>query len=141
MTPPILFLIFKRPDKTQAVFETIRAARPSRLYVGADGPRPDRPGEAELCEQTRAIIQGVDWPCEVKTLFRSDNLGCQKAVSGAVTWFFQHEAEGVILEDDIVVDPTFFPFAAQMLDRYRDTPDVMSITACNMQPQDRHYDA
>ncbi|MEM8823726.1 MAG: hypothetical protein AAGF30_08975 [Pseudomonadota bacterium] len=140
-TPPILFLIFNRPAKTKAVLDTIRAIRPSRLYIAADGPRSDRPADIELCQQTRALVDTVDWPCEVRTLFRDDNLGCRQAVSGAITWFFDQEPEGIILEDDVLVDPSFIRFAAEMLDRYRDDPRVMSITACNVQPPDRDYDA
>ncbi len=132
--PPILFLIFNRPDKTRAVFDTIRQAQPARLYVAADGPRSE--GEAAICQETRAIVDEVDWPCEVQTLFRDHNLGCGRAVSGAITWFFEHEPEGVILEDDILVDPDFFDFAAEMLERYRDDPRVTSINAFNMLSDD-----
>ena len=83
MKSPVLFLIFNRPDTTERVFEEIRKARPPRLYVAADGPRASRPGEKEICEKTRAIVGNVDWPCEVKTLFRDVNLGCGHAVSQA----------------------------------------------------------
>ncbi len=138
-TPPILFLIFNRPEKTRQSFECLRQAKPSRLYVAADGPRVDRPGEAELCAQTRAIIEEVDWPCEVHRLYRDDNLGCGRAVASAVTWFFDHEPEGVIVEDDIVLDQSFFRFSAEMLERYRDDPRITSITACNMLPDDFEY--
>ena len=90
MKSPVLFLIFNRPDTTERVFEEIRKARPPRLYVAADGPRASRPGEKEICEKTRAIVGNVDWPCEVKTLFRDVNLGCGHAVSQAITWFFDN---------------------------------------------------
>jgi len=68
-TLPVIFIIFNRPDTTRQVFETIRAARPRKLLVIADGPRANRPGEAEKCLATRAIIDGVDWDCEVMTNF------------------------------------------------------------------------
>lgn len=135
MNTPILFLIFNRPDKTRTVFETIRAARPARLYVAADGPRTEN--EAAICAQTRAVIDSVDWPCEVQTLYREQNLGCGRAVSQAIGWFFEHEPEGIILEDDILVDPGFFDFASEMLERYRDTPHVTTISANNQLPPER----
>ena len=81
---PVLFLIFNRPGTTALVMETIREARPPRLYVAADGQR-DRPGEAERCEEARRIATAVDWPCEVQTLFRDHNLGCREAVSKALS--------------------------------------------------------
>ncbi|MEL6609160.1 MAG: hypothetical protein AAFO93_09650 [Pseudomonadota bacterium] len=128
-TPPILFVVFNRPDKTRQSFEVIRAARPARLYVAADGPREARDGEAALCEAVRAITEDVDWPCEVHRLYRDSNLGCGRGVSGAITWFFENEEAGIILEDDITPDPSFFPFAAEMLARYADDPTVFAVQA------------
>lgn len=125
----VLFLVFNRPDVTAKCFEAIRAARPTRLYVAADGPRSDRVGEAERCEQVRVIATSVDWPCEVKTLFRSENLGCRRAVSGAIDWFFEAEPEGIVLEDDCLASADWFRFAAEMLDRYRDDARIMCVSA------------
>src|ERR1700712_5593907 len=94
----ILFLIFNRPDVTTLVFNQIKLVKPKKLYVAADGPRDDKKGETELCEQTKAIINQIDWECELKTLYREGNLGCKAAVSGAIDWFFENEEEGIILE-------------------------------------------
>lgn len=131
MKSPILFLIFNRPDTTKRVFEEIRKAQPPRLYIAADGPRPSRQGEKELCEQTRAIATNVDWDCEVKTLFREENLGCGKAVSQAITWFFDNEPEGIILEDDVLPHPDFFPYCDELLEKYRDNEEIGVIAGHN----------
>ena len=117
---PILFLIFNREDKTQKVFEAIRRQKPKFLYVAADGARKDKPGEIEKCRRTRDIIKQVDWDCEVKTLFRAENLGCKIAVSSAITWFFEQAEYGIILEDDCLPDPSFFPFCEELLIKYKD---------------------
>jgi len=84
---PVLFLIFNRLGSASRVFNAIREARPTRLYIGCDGAREDRLGEAEIVGQVRLLAEKVDWPCEVKTLFRDKNLGCKAAVSSAITWF------------------------------------------------------
>lgn len=131
MKTAILFLIFNRPDTTFRVFETIRQAKPPRLYIAADGPRENRPGEKELCIETRSIINKIDWECEVKTLFRKTNLGCGKAVSQAITWFFENEEEGIILEDDILAHPDFFPYCEELLSKYRDNESVRFISGRN----------
>lgn len=131
MKTPVLFLVFNRPDVTARVFEAVREARPERLFVAADGARADRPGEAELCAQTRAIATAIDWPCELVTLFRDENLGCRRAVSGAISWFFEHVEDGIILEDDCVPDHSFFPYCTELLARYRDDARVMCITGDN----------
>jgi hypothetical protein len=57
-TPVVLF-IFNRPDTTRRVFEAIREIRPRTFLVVGDGPR-DRPGEAALCAETRAILNDID---------------------------------------------------------------------------------
>ena len=138
-TPPtqlrtaVLFLLFNRPDTTALVFEAIRKAKPPRLYVAADGPRADRQGEAEKVAKVREIATAVDWPCEVKTLFRDDNLGCKDAVSGGITWFFEHEEQGIILEDDCLPHSDFFTFCDVLLERYADEERVSVITGNNFQ--------
>jgi GT2 family glycosyltransferase len=102
MKTSILFLIFNRPQTTEKVFQAIKDTKPPKLYIAADGPRKDKVGEREKCEETRRIATQIDWDCEVKTLFRDENLGCGKAVSDAVSWFFQNEEEDIVLEDDVL---------------------------------------
>lgn len=136
-TPPhplktaVLFLIFNRPDTTKQVFTAIRKAKPPRLYVAADGPRSDKPGEAEKCDQVRNIATQVDWDCELKTLLRDKNLGCGKAVSNAIEWFFNSEEEGIILEDDCLPNQSFFWFCQELLKKYKSDCRVMHINGNN----------
>jgi len=131
---PILFLVFNRPDTTARVFQTIKAQEPKFLYVAADGPRDNKTGEFEKCEETRKIvIENIDWPCEVKTLFREKNLGCGKAVSSAIAWFFENVEEGIILEDDCLPHPEFFSYCTIMLEHYRYSNEVMFIGGDNFQ--------
>lgn len=131
---PLLFLVFNRPAVTRRVFEVIRTLRPTRLFVAADGPRPDRPGEDALVEETRRIALAVDWPCEVRTLLRDENLGCGRAVSGALGWFFEQVEEGIVLEDDCIPHPDFFPYCATLLERYRHEPRIASIAGTHFLP-------
>ncbi|MFA6430420.1 MAG: nucleotide-diphospho-sugar transferase [Candidatus Paceibacterota bacterium] len=135
MKTPILFIIFNRPGTTKVVFEAIRQAKPSKLFIAADGPRKNKPGEKELCEKTRKITEKIDWECEVKTLFREENLGCGKAVSGAISWFFENVEEGIILEDDCLPHPSFFRFCEELLERYRFDDKVFMISGNNFLPK------
>lgn len=130
-TTPILLLIFCRPETTTVVFEAIRKIQPKKLYIAADGARDAKPGEAERCAEARKIATAVDWDCEVFTLFRDKNLGLGKGISTAITWFFDHESEGIILEDDCLPSPSFFPFCAELLERYRDDSRIMEIGGNN----------
>jgi hypothetical protein len=141
MRSPLLFLVFNRPEPTVRVFEAIRAARPPRLYVAADGPRAGRAGEAERCALTRQVATAVDWDCQVQTLFREQNLGCKQAVSRAIDWFFEQEEEGIILEDDCLPVPSFFRFCEELLERYRTDQRVGMISGDNFQFGRKHGSA
>lgn len=129
---PVLFIIFNRPDTTQKVFDAIRLAQPSRLYIAADAPRKNNQADILKCSKTREIVKDIDWPCEVYTLYREDNLGCGIAVSEAINWFFSHNEEGIILEDDCLPHPDFFIFASKMLYKFRDNKRIISINGSNL---------
>jgi len=131
MDTPILFLIFNRPDVTAQVFSAIAKVKPKKMYIAADGPRSDKDGEKEKCLQTREIIDQIDWDCDVKTLLRSENLGCKIAVSSAIDWFFEYVEFGIILEDDCLPSESFFSFCSEMLVRYRNDSRVVMVSGQN----------
>lgn len=134
MQTPVLFLIFNRPEQSLEVFQQIRLQKPEQLFIAADGPRLDRQGETALCETTRQkVLEQIDWPCQVQTLFQTRNLGCGKAVSTAINWFFDQVEEGIILEDDCIPDPTFFSFCAALLKKYRHDEHILHINGSNFQ--------
>lgn len=128
LTTPVVLLVFNRPQHTRRIFEAIRSARPPKLLIVADGPRSDRPGEAERCAEVREICQQVDWPCEVITNFAPFNLGCKERVSSGLSWAFDQVEEAIILEDDCLPHPSFFPFCQELLKRYRDDTNVAVIS-------------
>ncbi|MDP3913230.1 MAG: nucleotide-diphospho-sugar transferase [Bacteroidota bacterium] len=130
---PILFLIFNRPDVTKRIFEQIRTIKPRYLYIAADGPRPGREDDLVNCRLTREIFNQIDWVCELKTLFRNENLGCGYAVCSSISWFFEQEEEGIILEDDCFPDLSFFQFCQELLDKYKDDEKIYLISGTNMQ--------
>lgn len=130
---PVAFIIFKRPDTTEKVFDRIRYAKPPKLLVIADGPRPDVPGEAEKCAAARAVVEKVDWPCEVMTNYSEINLGCDPRVASGLDWVFDIVEEAIILEDDCLPDLTFFRFCEELLERFRDDERIMTISGYNFQ--------
>ena len=129
---PVLFIIFNRPDTTAQVFAAIKQARPARLFIAADAPRPGNKTDEERCRLTKEAVSNIDWPCEVFTLFRESNRGCGLGVSEAIQWFFEHNSEGIILEDDCVPHPDFFSFATLMLEKYRDDHQIISVNGSNL---------
>jgi hypothetical protein len=128
---PVLLIIFNRPHTTQQVFDRIREVKPKRLYIAADGPRPQVPTDAERCAETRRIVEQVDWDCEVKTLFQEHNLRCGVAPATAISWLYANEETGIILEDDCVPSKSFFWFCQEILEKYKDDTRVMHISGNN----------
>lgn len=130
---PVVFIIFNRPETTERVFAEIAKARPQKLLVIADGPRADRLEEAERCRAARAIIDKVDWDCEVLTNYSEVNLGCKRRISSGLDWVFDTVEEAIILEDDCLPDPTFFRFCEELLEKYRDDARIGIISGNNFQ--------
>lgn len=129
---PILVVAFNRADHVSKAMKAIREYQPDKLYLECDGPRLDKKGEDEKVKATRkAMMDAVDWPCEVRTLFRDENMGCAHAVNDAITWFFTNEEYGVICEDDIVLSLDFFLLCEELLPRYADNDSIMEIIAQN----------
>jgi hypothetical protein len=124
---PVVLLTFNRPAETAAAVAAIRAVRPSRLLIVADGPRPGREDDIRSCAAARAAAQAVDWPCVVETNQSPTNLGCRRRVASGLDWVFTQVTEAVIVEDDCLPDPSFFHFCTELLARHRDDPAVMSI--------------
>jgi len=128
---PILFIIFNRPDTTREVFNAIRQIQPRHLFIAADGPRNNVPGDKEKCIETRSIIEHIDWDCEVQTLFREENRGCGRGPSEAISWFFEKIEKGIILEDDCLPSEYFFTFMEIMLNKYENNPRIMMVAGTN----------
>lgn len=124
---PILFIVFKRVDTTLEVFEAIRKIKPKKLFIAADGYRKAVAGEKELCEAVKNIVQSVDWDCEVKYLFRKENLGSALNVSQAISWVFEHEEKCIILEDDTLPNESFWYFMEEMLEKYKNEKSIMQV--------------
>jgi Glycosyltransferase like family 2 len=131
--PPVLVLAFNRPDTTRRVLDSLRPVAPRHVYFAVDGPREGRAGEDHAVRQVQDLAAQMDWGCDVRTLFRDRNLGCKVAVSEALSWFFGAQESGIVLEDDCVAHPSFFRFASELLDRYRDDPRVAAIAGNNFQ--------
>lgn len=133
MKTPIVLIIFRRPDKTLKVFEKIRQVKPCKLFVICDAPRPEKPDEYEKCEKSRAIIDTVDWDCEVIKNYAETNLGSFRRIPTGLDWVFNQVEEAIILEDDCLPEITFFRFCEELLEYYRNDQRIMAISGDNFQ--------
>jgi len=131
---PVLVLGFNRPHLLGALLRRLQEGPPFRLYVALDGPRSEYPGDVGLVQECRDEVESLDWPSEVRTLFQEKNRGCGASVTAALTWFFEQEERGIVLEDDILPDLSFLPFCSELLRRYEHDDRVFAISGSNVVP-------
>lgn len=129
--PPILLISFRRPDLTQKMLENIAQANPPKVYVSCDGPRTSKPGEKERVDEVKRVIESFSGRLELVRKYSDVNLGCARNMSSSISWFFENEEEGIILEDDCYPDQSFYPYCAELLERYRNDTRVMQISGYN----------
>lgn len=129
--PPVALILFNRPERTRELLARIRDARPARLFLIADGPRTNHPTDGERCAAARAVVAEVDWPCQVERLYAERNLSCGIRIATGLTWVFEQVEEAIILEDDLLPEPSFFSFCAELLARYRTDERVYMISGHN----------
>lgn len=135
METAVALILFRRPEYTAMVFERIRGARPKKLFLIADGPRPGNSEDARGCEQARAVVERVDWPCDVVRDFADENLGLKRRIPSGLDRVFQEVEEAIILEDDCLPHPSFFRYCEELLARYRDDERVVHISGSQLLPE------
>lgn len=126
----VLLVFFTRSETFRLVFNEVRKARPSRLFLYQDGPR----GERDLAGimECRKIAEDIDWECEVHRKYQERNYGCDPSGFIAHTWAFSLADKCIVLEDDVVPSQSFFPFCKEMLDRYEHDERITMIAGFNI---------
>lgn len=140
---PVLIIAFNRPKYLKQVLSTLKQAGVKRLFVFRDGPRPLNQDDRRLGREIEEMVNAIDWPCDVKTNFLNNNLGCGWGPFTAISWAFQYTDRLIILEDDCVPSKSFFDFCNQFLEKYKDEPKVRHISGYSQFPESdifRKYD-
>lgn len=127
----VLVIFFTRVEKTAQVFEEIKKARPRKLFLYQDGPRPNRKDDIENIKKCRTVVEDIDWDCEVHRLYQEKNFGCDPSEYIAQKWMFSHVDKGIILEDDDIPSQSFFPFCKELLDKYEHDTRINIICGMN----------
>jgi hypothetical protein len=140
MNTPVALIFFNRADTTARVFAEIARAKPKKLFLIADGPRPHVATDVEKCAAARAVVAHVDWECEVHRKFSDSNLGCGMCPATGLTWVFEQVDRAIVLEDDCVPDQSFFPFCDDVMERYRDDERIMHVAGNHFQATQRATD-
>ena len=138
---PILLLVFNRPDLTQELINSLEKIKPEILYIVADGPRKNNLDDKAQCKKVQSLFENLNWSCSIHKLYRDQNIGCAKSVSRGITWFFEENEQGIILEDDCIADPSFFPYCETLLERFKENSSIFHISGNNFQDGIKHGDA
>ncbi len=137
MKTPVALFIFNRPDLLKKTLSQIARVKPKRIFVVADGPRQNNLDDIVKCAASRALVDAIGWDCEIIKNYSNVNLGCRRRMVSGISWVFDQVESAIIIEDDCVLDPTFFLFAGELLDRYGNDKRVMAI--CAVSPLDGEY--
>lgn len=125
----VLILFFNRPEHLKKVFEEVRKARPSRLFLYQDGPRSDK--DLDGIMKCREVVDNIDWECDVQRMYQERNYGCDPSEYISQKWAFSMADKCIVLEDDDVPSQSFFPFCKEMLDRYEHDTRITMIAGFN----------
>lgn len=128
---PVLLIFFSRPEQFKMVFEQVKKARPSKLFLYQDGARENRPDDIVGIQECRKIAEDIDWECEVERLYQEKNFGCDPSEFIAQKWAFSQVDKCIVLEDDDVPSVSFFTFCKDMLDRYENDTRIGLISGLN----------
>lgn len=124
LNTPILLITFNRPDHTRQVLQRILEATPMDLYIFQDGARDGNANDVAKCQQVRDVISSLTltFPnTKLHTYYSKVNLGCGAGPMTGISWFFDNVEQGIVMEDDCLAHPDFFPYCEELLNRYKGT--------------------
>ena len=128
---PVVVILFNRPHRIHELIGVLRDVRPARILAIADGPRASHPTDSDACSQARAALDEIDWPCSIEREFAEANMGCDHRIISGLNWAFSRVDRAIVLEDDILPHPSFFAWAAAMLERFANDSTVGLISGRN----------
>lgn len=128
----VLLVFFTRHEQFSKVFQQVKEARPSELFLYQDGAREGRSDDEANIQKCRDIALDIDWDCKVHTLFQVENFGCDPSGYIAQTWAFSKTDKCIVIEDDDVPSVSFFYFCKELLEKYEDDKRITMITGLNV---------
>lgn len=123
----VLLCAYKRIDTTMKVFDVIKSVKPTRIYI-AQNYYKNLDEREDVFNLRKTLLSNINWECEVKTLFRDHYLNSKQSLISAITWFFENEEQGIILEDDCLPNMSFFRFCDENLKIYKDIEIIKMVS-------------
>lgn len=127
----VLLTTFNRPEVTKKALNLIINSNPKKIYIHRDGPRKNNPEDIKKCKEVENIILNAKANCPIEVSLKKENHGLNKSMNKAISWFFENEEMGIILEDDILPNKSFYKFCSELLIRYRNNPEIHLISGFN----------
>jgi hypothetical protein len=129
MNVPVLCIVFNRPRETQILVDTLLKANVGPIYFSCGGPRGEQ--DEDSVNAVRSIITDAPWTVDIRTRFQDKNLGCRRNIIDAIDWILSIHDFAIILEDDVIPEPSFFPYCIEMSQRFSNENSIMMITGLN----------
>lgn len=126
--PPIVVIVFNRPDTASRLVSCLAAEKPKTLFVVSDGARQGIPGESDRVDHVRKLFGSLPWKCDVYRDYADANLGCRRRVASGLSWVFANVPSAIVLEDDCIPRANFFPYCREVLQRYEADVRVASVS-------------
>ena len=133
---PVLLLGYNRPLQMRGLIQSLATLKPELILLAVDGPRSNRPNDANLVRQTQELASEITWDAEIRTRFRNSNLGLRRAVVDAVTWANDEYGKVIVLEDDVRAGPQLLDFLNQNLIIHQENPKIAHINGYNLVPKE-----
>ena len=131
---PVLLLGYNRPYQMRGLIQSLAPLKPKLILFSVDGPKTNRPRDAELVRQTQELINEITWDAEIHTRFRDCNLGLRRAVVDAITWASSDFGKVIVLEDDVRAGPQLLDFLNYNLEKYENQREIAHINGYNLVP-------
>jgi hypothetical protein len=127
---PILILAFRRPEELKRLLSIVRDEVDQKLYLFCDGIPLDSDVRVKSeIEEVHEIVRTEAKHNPLTNILISEiHLGCYRGVYSGVSWFFQNEDKGIILEDDLILNVDILPIIWQYLEKFERDLKIGSIS-------------
>jgi len=125
---PIILFTYKRLDtlkKTILSLKKNKEAKKSELIIFSDGYKNDQDKKETL--KVRRYIKKIYGFKKIKIYLRKKNLGLANNIVRGLEQVFKKNKLAIILEDDLVVSPSFLNYMNYYLRIYRNNKNVASV--------------
>ena len=138
---PVLILGRNRPNHLSRLLHSDALKEFTSIYIFLDGPEiisNDNNDNSSLRDTQQIAREFLD-KRKGKILISKNHLGCYRGVTTGIDWFFSHEDEGVILEDDLLLHRDAIATAGRALDEFRNEISIASICLYRVGKADNSY--